>query len=56
MTLKELMDKMLAIFPAAYFDETHVGEVIVHTGMAAHPEANWDDPASCGLTPVDKLL
>lgn len=56
MTLNELMQQMLAVFPKAVFDETHTGEVVVYTGLAAHPEANWDDPASCGLTPVDKLV
>jgi hypothetical protein len=50
-TLKELMDRVLAAFPDAMFDEAHDGEVIVHTGWRAHPEEDWDE-GSLPLLPI----
>jgi hypothetical protein len=42
MTLKELMDRVIALCPDAMFDETSEGEVIVHTGLLVHPDENWN--------------
>lgn len=41
MTLKELMDRVLALCPDAVFDEDSSGEVIVYTGAFVHPEDDW---------------
>ena len=41
MTLKQLMDRVLALCPDAMFDEDSSGEVIVYTGAFAHPDDDW---------------
>jgi hypothetical protein len=41
MTLRELMDRILAVCPDAIFDETGEGEVIVYTGALTHPDEDW---------------
>jgi len=51
MTLKELMDRVLAVFPDAMFDEAADGEVIVFTGKRAHPEEDWNE-GSLKLQPI----
>lgn len=51
LTLKQLMDRMLAEFPDAMFDESPDGEVVVYTGLAAHPEEDWNE-GSLPLTPL----
>jgi|688.fasta_scaffold993573_3 hypothetical protein len=52
MTLKELMDRVLAMLPDAMFDETGDGEVIVMTGKRAHPEEDWNE----GSLPLQPIL
>lgn len=56
MTLAELMQRIKAIAPDAFFDEAGNGEVVVHTGLVAHPEADWEQPHKCTLTSVDSLM
>lgn len=51
MTLKQLMDRIIEVCPDAMFDETGDGEVVVHTGLAAHPEEDWNE-GSLPLIPL----
>lgn len=50
-TLKELMARVIEIMPDAMFDEGPSGEVIVMSGLAAHPEEDWDE-GSLPLSPL----
>lgn len=51
MTLKELMDRLLALCPDAMFDESGEGEVVVYTGMRKHDDDDW----LAGSLPVEPL-
>jgi hypothetical protein len=51
MTLHELMDRVLAVFPDAMFDESDEREVVIYTGMLRHPDDNWNT----GSRPVEPL-
>jgi hypothetical protein len=51
MTLKQLMDRIIEVCPDAMFDENGEGEVVVHTGLVAHPEEDWNE-GSLPLTPL----
>lgn len=50
-TLKQLMDKVIDLLPDAMFDEGPDGEVIVLSGLAAHPEEDWNE-GSLPLRPI----
>jgi hypothetical protein len=53
MTLKELMDRIVAVCPDAMFDETGDGEVVVLTGLRAHPNEDWNVGAN-RVEPIDE--
>lgn len=41
MTLRELMDRLVALCPDAMFDESGEGEVVVYTGLRKHDNDDW---------------
>jgi hypothetical protein len=51
MTLAELIRQIQAVAPHAMLDEAANGEVVVYTGLAVPPDADWshDD------TPIEPL-
>ena len=51
MTLKELMARITAVCPDAMFDEGPDGEVLILSGLAAHPEEDWNE-GSLPLRPI----
>ncbi len=52
MTLKELMDRIVAVCPDAMFDECADGQVVVYTGLVADPEEDWLE-CSLPVRPID---
>lgn len=50
-TLRQLMDRVLEFLPDAMFDEGPDGEVLIMSGLAAHPEEDWDE-GSLPLRPI----
>lgn len=45
LTLKQLMDRVMEFLPDAMFDEGPDGEVLIMSGLAAHPEEDWNEGA-----------
>lgn len=51
MTLAELMELLRPVAPDAMYDEDGEGQVIVFTGLVLEPDADWNKPDDCSLTP-----